>query len=107
MADVPTPRSPEQILGDIIDAFRSKQGVKNLRVGGPLLSLFEAAMRSDARGAKDVFDLLNAIALDHATELALDRIGNDEKVPRIQESPATGTTDVADSSFEKKSTKLF
>jgi hypothetical protein len=107
MAQIPVPRSFEQILGDIIDAYRSKIGVRNLRVGGPLLSAFEATARSQTRGSQDIFGLLNAIALDRATGLALDRAGQDEGVPRIQEGPATGKVTISDSSFTKKTSKLF
>lgn len=107
MADTPVPRSPEQILGDMIDAYRSKQGVKNMRVGGPLLSLFEAAMRSDARSSQDVFQLLNSIALDNSTGLALDRAGADEKLPRFQQAPASGTVTISDTSFTKLTSKLY
>lgn len=107
MADTPIPRSPQQILGDMIDAFRSQQGVKNMRVGGPLLSLFEAAMRSDARSSSDIFQLLNSIALDNAVGLALDRAGADDDLPRFQQAPASGTVTVTDTSFTKLTSKLY
>lgn len=107
MADIPTPRSYEQILGDAIDSFCAKQGLANLRVGNPILSFLEAASQSDFRSSQDTFNLLNAIALDKATGLALDRIGNDEKVPRLRATPATDSVTIGDSSFTKKATTLF
>jgi hypothetical protein len=107
MATTPTPRSYTQALGDLIDGFRSKQGVRALRVGGGILSTLEAAARGDLRSSQDIFNLLNSIALDKATGLALDRIGADESTPRLQQAPATGTASIGDSSFTKISTTLF
>ncbi len=107
MSDIPVPRSYSQILGDQIDAFLSAQGIKNLRVGSPILSMLEAAAQSDMRSSQDIFGLLNSISLDKATGLALERIGADENVPRLQQSAATGTVDITDTSFTKKSSKLF
>ncbi len=107
MGDTPTPRSYSQILGDEIDAFLSHQGIKNLRVGSPILSILEAAAQSDTRSSQDIFQLLASIEIDRAFGLALKRIGDSEKVPQQQESPASGTVTVSDSSFTKKSSKLF
>lgn len=107
MGDIPVPRSYQQILGDQIDAFLSKQGISNLRVGSPILSMLEAAAQSDFRSSQDIFTLLNSIALSKATGLALERIGNDENVPKLQQSAASGVVTISDSSFTKKSTKLF
>ncbi len=107
MSDTPTPRSYPQIVGDMIDAFLSRQGIQSLRAGSPLLSLIEAAAQSDLRSSQDVFDLLNSVSLDKATGLALDRIGAEENVTKLSESPATGTVNITDTSFTKKQTKLY
>lgn len=107
MADTPTPRSYPQTLGDMFDAFLSKQGVKSLRVGGPIVSILEAAAQSDQRNAQDIFNLLTSADLDNATGLALSRIGNNEGVPKLEISPATGLVTISDSSFTKIATKLF
>ena len=107
MADTPTPRSYPQTLGDMFDAFLSKQGVKSLRVGGPIVSILEAAAQSDQRNAQDIFNLLTSVDLDNATGLALSRIGNNEGVPKLEISPATGLVTISDSSFTKIATKLF
>jgi hypothetical protein len=107
MADTPTPRSYPQTLGDMFDAFLSKQGIKSLRVGGPIVSLLEAAAQSDMRNAQDIFNLLTSADLDNATGLALSRIGRNEGVPKLEITPATGTVNIVDSSFTKKATTLF
>jgi hypothetical protein len=107
MGAIPTPRSFEQTLSDIIDTYRSEMGVRNLRVAGPLLSMFEAAGRSDARGSQDIFGLLSAISLDRATGLALDREGRGDKIPRGRQSAATGSVTIGDSSLTKIFSKVF
>jgi uncharacterized phage protein gp47/JayE len=85
----------------------ASQGISNLRVGSPILSLLEAAAQSDVRSSQDIFDLLNSTSLDKATGLALIRIGQEEGVPKETETPSTGTVDITDTSFTKLSTKLF
>lgn len=107
MADTPTPRSYPQTLGDMFDAFLSKQGIRSLRVGGPIVSLLEAAAQSDMRNSQDIFNLLTSADLDNATGLALARKGRDEKVPKIEIAPSTGIVTVTDSTFTQTSSKLF
>jgi uncharacterized phage protein gp47/JayE len=107
MAQVPTPRSYNEILGDMIDAFLSSYGLRSLKIGSPVLSMFESAAQSDLRSSEDIFELLESKNLDSATGIALDRIGEDEGVLRETESPATGTVTIRDTSFTKVSTKVF
>lgn len=107
MATVPTPRSFSGIVGDMLDTFLSKTGLPSVRVGSPTLSFIEASAQSDLRNSQDIFNLLNSNSLDRATGLALDRIGADEDVPRIGESPASGFVTISDTSFTKLSTKIF
>src|SRR6266478_1070485 len=107
MADIPTPRSYPQTLGDMFDAFLSKQGIKALRVGGPIVSLLEAAAQSDMRNSQDIFNLLTSADLDNATGLALSRIGRNEGVQKLEITPATGLVTITDTSFTKVATKLF
>lgn len=107
MADTPTPRSLPQTLGDMFDAFLSNQGINSLRVGGPIVSILEAAAQSDLRNSADIFQLLASVDLDNATGLALARIGLSEGLPKIQVSPSTGLVTITDTSFTKISSKLF
>lgn len=107
MATVPTPRSYSQIVGDMLDALLSKQGLPSVRVGSANLSIIESASQSDLRNSQDIFNLLNSNSLDRARGLALDRIGADEDVPRIGESPASGFVTISDTSFSKLQTKIF
>lgn len=107
MAKIPTPRSYNQILGDLIDAFLSRYGLKSLKVGSPVLSLVEAAAQSDLRSSQDIMSLLNAQSLALATGVALDRIGQDEDLPRQTEAPASGVVTISDTRFNKVATKVY
>ncbi len=107
MSNTPRPRSYQQILGDLIDAFLSTQGIPSLKVGSPLLSILEAAAQSDLRSSQDIFTLLNSVSLDKATGIALDRLGAEENVAKLTEAAATGTVVISDTSFVKKSASIF
>lgn len=107
MAQIPTPRSYNAVVGGMINRFLSTYGLKSLKVGGPVLSILEAAAISDVRSSQDIFDLLSAISLDRATGVALDRIGADEDILRIAESSASGLVTITDSRYTKKTTKVF
>lgn len=107
MATIPTPRSYNQILGEMIDGFQARQGIDALLIGSPLLSIMESASQSDLRSAQDLFGMLNSIALERAEGDALDRIGADEDLPRRTETFASTKVTVSDTSFTKKSTKVY
>lgn len=107
MARIPTPRSFNQIIGDMVDAFLSRFGLKSLKVGSPVLSIMEAAAQSDLRSSQDIFTLLNSNNLDRATGVALDRIGKDEDLERLTEGPASGAVTITDTSFAKIASKIF
>lgn len=107
MALIPTPRSYSQILGDMIDAFLSRFGLRALKIGSPVLSMLESAAQSQLRSSEDIFELLEASSLDQATGDALDRIGADEDLPRFTQNPASGPVTISDTSFSKISSKVF
>src|SRR6185312_4255715 len=106
MATIPVPRSYSQIIGDMIDAFLSRFGLRSLKVGSPVLSILESVAQSQLRSSEDIFTLLEAQSLDNASGDALDRIGADESTPRIPQNPASGTVTITDSSFTKVASKI-
>lgn len=107
MATIPIPRSYSQIVGDMSDSFLSRFGIPALKVGGPPLAIIESAAQSDLRVSQDIFQSLAADSLDRAEGTALDRIGNDEDLPRFTESPSSGFVTVTDPTFSKISSKVF
>lgn len=107
MADIPQPRSYSEIVGAAVDALLSRLGLPSLKVGSPALSIIEAAAQSDLRSSQDIFNLLNSLSLDRAEGQALDRIGADEQVARIGQTPATGKLTIGDSTFTKISTRVY
>ena len=91
----------------MLDTVTSRVGIRRLKAGNPQLSTLEAAARSDVRQSQDVFNALKSGDLDNAEGLLLDRIGRDEKVPRLLLRKATGSVTITDTSFAKKSTKVY
>jgi len=105
--EIPTPRSYQSLLGDMIDGFLSRFGLRGLRVGGPILSILEDAAQSDLRGSQDIFNLLDATDIDRATGLALDRKALDEDLSRFPIKASTGFLTIIDNSFTKISSKVY
>ena len=106
MADTPTPRSLQQILGDMQDSFISRTGISSLKVGNPILSILESVAQSQLRDSQDVFTLLASVSLDRATGTALDAIAAEEGLVRKGASASTGSVTVTDTSVTKVSTYL-
>lgn len=107
MANAPTPRSYNQILGGMISAFLARFPIRNLKVGGPILSVLEAAAQSDLRNTSETFTLLASSSLDSAEGTALDRIMADENTKRIGAAPSTGVISVTDTRYTKKASVLY
>lgn len=107
MANVPPPRSYQTVFGDMMDKFLSKQGLKGVRTGSPLVSVFDAASTSDVRATQDVINALKAKDLDKVFGRDLDLLGESEDIPRGTESLSSGFVTIGDSTFTKVSTKLY
>lgn len=107
MAEIPVPRSYNEILGDMVDAFLSRYGLRALKVGSPVLSMLEATAQSQLRSTEDIFTLLEASSLDQAEGIALDRQGADESTPRQTQKATSGKVTITDTSFTKLSSKIF
>jgi hypothetical protein len=106
MATIPNPRSYQQILGEMIDTFMARLGLKGLKIGGPALSILEAAAASDTKATQDIFGLLDADSVDRATGEALDRIAQSENLTRLGAVSAVGRVRFSDTSFSKVTTVL-
>lgn len=107
MADLPTPRSATQVLGELIANFNARHQLPGLKVGGPLLSILEAAAASDVRATQDVMVGLDARNLDEAEGDALVDWGQREGVMKRQLTPASGRVTVGDGSFAKVASAVF
>lgn len=104
---LPNPRSQDQILGDMLATFMSKYGVNDLNVGSAVTSFFEAMAQAVYRASGDTFAILRDFSVDRAEGEALQRIREEEGLPAITARVATGKVTVTDSSFTKKSTKIY
>ena len=107
MADLPSPKSFQSILGGMLSSLLGSTGLASLKVGGPLLSLLETCATSDFRSASDAFNSLQSVSLDTSEGNALDAIGAAEKTPRPGATFASGTVTFLDTNFTKISSVVY
>jgi uncharacterized phage protein gp47/JayE len=107
MADIPTPKSFQQIFGQMMATLQSRWPFPDPPSDDPVVGILEAAAQSDFRAAQDFFKLLSSLSLDLATGSALDRLAADEGTSRIAESPSQGEVTISDSSFSKQSSVVY
>lgn len=104
---LPTPKSREQILSDMLTEYVGLTGVNDLNTGSVLTQFFDVVARSVARTSGDIFQILRDYSVDRATGEALNRIGDEERISRRSTRTANGIVKVTDSSFQKISTKIY
>jgi uncharacterized phage protein gp47/JayE len=104
---LPTPKSREQILSEMLTEYTGLTGVNDLNTGSVLTQFFDVVARSVARTSGDIFQILRDYSVDRATGEALSRIGEEERIFRKTSRTANGTITVTDSSFQKISTKVY
>lgn len=107
MANEPTPKSFEQIFGDMFATYQSKIGVNDVNAGSAVTSFFEAVAQSVYRASGDTFSILRDFSVDRATGEALKRIAKEENLPPETATVATGTVTIGDSTFSKIATKIY
>lgn len=103
----PTPKSYEQILGDMISTYMGKFGIDDLNTGAANISFFEAVAQAVYRASADTFSILRDFNVDRASGEKLKRIAKEENVRVRGDRVATGTVTIRDSSFEKIVTKVY
>jgi len=104
---LPTPKSREQILSEMLTEYTGLTGVNDLNTGSVLTQFFDVVARSVARTSGDIFQILRDYSVDRATGEALNRIGEEERIFRKTSRTASGIVKVIDSSFQKISTKVY
>lgn len=104
---LPTPKSREQILSEMLTEYTGLTGVNDLNTGSVLTQFFDVVARSVARTSGDIFQILRDYSVDRATGEALNRIGEEERIFRKTSRTANGIVKITDSSFQKISTKVY
>ena len=107
MAGLPTPKSREQILSEMLAEYVGLTGINDLNTGSVITQFFDVVARSVARTSGDIFQILRDFSVERATGEALNRIGREERVYRNTAQVSSGTVKVTDTSFEKISTKIY
>lgn len=103
----PTPKSYDQILGDMIATYTSKIGIDDLNTGSAMLSFMESVAQAIYRAQGDIFAVRRDYSVDRATGEALKRLAAEERVTVEPATFATGYVTITDSSFDKISTKVY
>lgn len=104
---LPTPKSREQILSEMLTEYVGLTGINDLNTGSAITQFFDVVARSVARTSGDIFQILRDFSVDRATDEALNRIGNEERVFRRTAQVASGTVKITDTTFGKISTKIY
>lgn len=107
MAKTPTPKSYEQILGEMTATYMAKIGVNDLATGSAVTSFLETMAQAVFRAQGDTFSILRDNDVDRATGEALKKIASAENIKLEPARVATGRVVIGDSSFNKISTKIY
>ena len=107
MAKRPTPKSYQQILGEMLRTYMSKIGVDDLNTGSAVISFFEAMAQTVYRASSDTFAILRDFSVDRAPEEILRRIASEENVFLPPARSATGSITITDTRFEKIETRIY
>lgn len=106
-ANLPKPQSYEQILSTMLSAYAAKIGINDFNVGSVNTSFFEVVALSTARASGDLFQVLRDFSIDRATGDALKRLALEYNIKPITSKVSTGLVTITDTSFSKKSTKIY
>ncbi|HLD91596.1 MAG TPA: baseplate J/gp47 family protein [Patescibacteria group bacterium] len=107
MANVPLPKSYNQILGEMLASYMGKIGVNDVNVGGAMVSFFECMAQAIYRSSGDTFAILRDFSVDRARAEALKRLAKEERVLPIPAQVATGKVTVSDTRYTKIATKIY
>lgn len=107
MSDLPRPQSYDQLLSDALSSYATKMGINDFNVGSAVTSFFEIVALVTARASGDVFQILRDFSVDRATGDALKRLALENRVKLVTAKPSTGSVTITDTTFEKRSTKVY
>lgn len=105
--ELPTPKSYDQLLTAMLKAYAAKTGIDDFNVGAAVTSFFEVVALTTARSSGDLFQILRDFSVDRATGDALKRLAKENRVTPVSARVTTGLVTITDTSFVKKSTKVY
>jgi hypothetical protein len=104
---LPSPKSYEQILSDMLSSYASRQGISDYNVGSVVTSFFEVVALTTARSGGSIFEMLRDFSVERATGDALKRLATENNIKPITAGPTTGLVTFTDTRFTKISTKIY
>lgn len=107
MAETPNLKSQEQLLGEMLADYISRTGVNDVNVGSFMTQFFEVVSLMTARTSGDSLQILRDLSVDRAEGESLRRLSREENLRELPARIASGAVTIFDSSFVKKSTKVY
>lgn len=107
MANTPSVKTYDQLLGEALSTYQSKIGVTDLNPGSAVVSFFESNAQMVYRVTGDVFQILRDYSIDRATGDSLKRLAQEDNVILKPAKAATSYVTIKDSNFEKVATKIY
>lgn len=106
--EIPRPRSRQQTLGEILNVFTARYGIPRLKVGGPLLTGFEAVAQSQMRCTQDIWNLLDLSDFNRLEGSALDfQVAEEGLASRFGARPTTGRVNFTDPRFDRIASRIY
>jgi uncharacterized phage protein gp47/JayE len=103
-----TPKSEQQILGDMSRKVLAKTGLNDLNPGSVLLTLLEAAAQEDSVQYYQMLQIIRNYNLDTTTGSDLDNRAFEFGITRLEARQATGKVEIfREESFQKISTSFY
>ena len=100
-------KSYNQVLGGIVKKVLADTALSDMRVGSVISSILEAAAQSDFEIHASIVQLLQLFSIDTTYGADLDRRASEFNVRRQTAAPASDVVRIGDSSFDKKSSKIY
>lgn len=104
---LPTPRSLQDILKQMIQTYVFKAKVTDVAKGSANRSILETAALSDFKIQGDIMSALASVDIDRAENADLDRIGFGKGVSRTQARESNGVITIYQRDFSKIATKVY
>lgn len=100
-------KSYNQRLGLMARKILADTGLSDLRVGSVISSILEAAAQSDFEIEASIVEMLKLFNIDTTEGADLDRKALEFNIRRYTAAPSTDSVKVSDTSFTKKSSKIY
>lgn len=100
-------KSYNQRLGVMVRKILTDTGLSDLRVGSVISAILQAAAQSDFEIETSIVEMIKLFSIDTTEGADLDRRAAEYNIKRYTALPSTDVVRIGDSSFTKKSSKIY